>query len=81
MDKLKSTDLEIMRELLKNSRTSDRGLAKILGISQPTVTRRRTNIERNLIDGYTAVPRLHKVGVEIVAFTFVKNNLNYTNLM
>jgi DNA-binding Lrp family transcriptional regulator len=77
VDKFKSTDIEIMRELLKNSRRSDRDLAKALGISQPTVTRRRANIERNLIDGYTAVPRLHKIGVEIVAFTFVKNNLEY----
>jgi DNA-binding Lrp family transcriptional regulator len=77
MDKLKSIDYKILAELLKNSRRSDRELAKALGISQPTVTRRRASIEKNFIDGYTAVPKWEKIGFEILAFSFVKHNIKF----
>ena len=72
MAKLKDIDYKILAELMKNSKMSDRKLAKILGVSQPTVTRRRARIERDLIDGYTAIPKWEKLGYEILAFTFVK---------
>jgi DNA-binding Lrp family transcriptional regulator len=78
MDKLTPIDHKILRELLKNSRRSDRQLARALGVSQPTVTRRRANIEKNFIDGYTAIPKWEKIGFEIVAFTFVKHNIKYS---
>ena len=77
MKEMKPIDREILFELLKNSHRSDRELAKVLGVSQPTVTRRRTAIEKNLIDGYTVVPRLERIGIELVAFTFVKHNVKY----
>ena len=77
MGELKSIDYKLLGELLKNSRRSDRELAKVLGTSQPTVTRRRANIEKNFIDGYTAIPKWEKIGFEIVAFTFVRHNIKY----
>jgi DNA-binding Lrp family transcriptional regulator len=77
MDELKSIDYKLLWELLKNSRRSDRELAKALGTSQPTVTRKRANIEKNFIDGYTAIPKWEKIGFEIVAFTFVRHNIKY----
>ena len=77
MDRLKPIDHKILAELLKNSRRSDRELARALGISQPTVTRRRASIEKNFIDGYTAVPKWEKIGFEIVAFSFVKHNIKF----
>jgi len=77
MAELKPIDYKILRELLKNSRRSDRELAKAIGTSQPTITRRRANIEKNFIDGYTAIPKWEKIGFEIVAFTFVKHNIKY----
>jgi len=77
MDELKSIDYELLWELLKNSRRSDRELAKALRVSQPTVTRRRANIEKKFIDGYTAIPKWEKIGFEIVAFTFVKHRIKY----
>jgi DNA-binding Lrp family transcriptional regulator len=80
MDELKSIDYKLLGELLKNSRRSDRELAKALGTSQPTVTRRRANIEKNFIDGYTAIPKWEKIGFEIVAFTFVRHNIKYVKL-
>ena len=42
-------------EILKNSRKSDRDIAK-LEISQPTVTRIRKKLERNVIKAYRAIP-------------------------
>jgi DNA-binding Lrp family transcriptional regulator len=77
MDELKSIDYRLLMELLKNSRRSDRELAKALRTSQPTVTRRRANIEKNFIDGYTAIPRWDKIGFEIVAFSFVRHNIKF----
>lgn len=75
--KLKQADYKLLGEMLKNSHRSDRDLAKTLGLSQPTVTRKRANIEKNFIDGYTVIPRWEKIGFEIVAFTFVKHNIKY----
>ena len=62
----------LLQELIKNSKRSDRDLAKILGVSQPTLTRMRKRLERdNYILDYTAIPNLTKLGFEIVAFTFL----------
>jgi DNA-binding Lrp family transcriptional regulator len=72
MEKLKNIDYEILFELMKNAKTSDRQLAKKLGVSQPTVTRRRARLEKEVIDGYTAIPRWDKLGYEILAVTLVR---------
>jgi DNA-binding Lrp family transcriptional regulator len=75
MEELKPIDNKLLWELIKNSRRSDRELAKSVGTSQPTVTRRRTRLEKELLEGYTAVPKIEKIGFEIIAFTFVKSRL------
>ena len=72
MTKSKDIDFKILFELMKDSKISDRKLAKKVGVSQPTVTRRRARLEKELIDGYTAIPKWGKLGYEILAFTFVK---------
>ena len=64
---------KLLIELLKDSKQSDRKLAKKLGVSQPTITRTRRKIEREgLIHSYTIIPNWRKLGFEILAFTFVK---------
>ncbi len=64
---------KLLRELLKNSKRSDRELAKILKVSQPTITRTRHKLEQNgLIQDYTIIPNFGKMGFEILALTFVK---------
>jgi DNA-binding Lrp family transcriptional regulator len=75
LKELKPIDYKLMFELIKDSHRSDRQLAKALGISQPTVTRRRTMLEKNYIDGYTIIPKFGQMGFELVAFTFVKSKL------
>ena len=63
----------LLRELLKDSKRSDRELAKTLGVSQPTVTRARHNLEREgVIQNYTVIPDFRKMGFEIMAIEFVK---------
>jgi len=64
--------MELLRELLKNSKRSDRDLARILGLSQPTVTRTRRKLERTgYVLEYTVIPDFTKLGYEIMAFTFM----------
>lgn len=68
----KKIDNAVLFELIKNCRRSDRELAKILNCSQPTITRSRTRIEKEgLISDYMAVPNLEKIGIEVIAFTFL----------
>ena len=72
MKNLKPLDYRILFELMRGAKRSDREIAKVLGVSQPTVTRRRATLERELIDGYTVIPKWKKLGYDILAFTFVK---------
>jgi DNA-binding Lrp family transcriptional regulator len=62
--------IKLLFELIKNSKRSDRDLAKILGISQPTVTRLRKVLEREAIKQYTIIPNLSYFGFDILALTF-----------
>lgn len=69
---IKDRDLELLFALIKGSKRSDRELAKAIGCSQPTVTRIRSRLEKEgLIEEYTIVPDLRKMGYELVAFTFL----------
>ena len=72
MPKLTDTDFMILGALMKNAKMSDRQLAKQIGVSQPTVTRRRARLEREVIDGYTTIPKWENLGYTILALTFVK---------
>jgi DNA-binding Lrp family transcriptional regulator len=72
MKELKALDRKLLWELVKNSRRSDRQLAKAIGTSQPTVTRRRAFLEKEMIDAYTAIPKWRSLGYELFALTFVK---------
>ena len=72
MRELRPIDYQILFELIKNSRQSDRKLSEVLHVSQPTITRRRAMIERERLVEYTATPDLSKLGFEILAFTFAR---------
>lgn len=64
--------LRLLKEMLKNSKRSDREIARILEVSQPTVTRTRAQLEKEYIKTYTVVPDFEKLGYQILAFTFIK---------
>jgi DNA-binding Lrp family transcriptional regulator len=77
MKELKPIDYKILFELMKDSHRSDRQLAKSLGVSQPTVTRRRAMLEENFIEGYTVIPKFGQIGFEMAALTFIKSKLKF----
>jgi DNA-binding Lrp family transcriptional regulator len=60
---------------MKDSRRSDRELAKAVGVSQPTVSRTIGRLEKEgIIKEYTMIPDFEKLGYEIIALTFITIN-------
>jgi DNA-binding Lrp family transcriptional regulator len=76
---IRELDRKILSKLLKNSRLSDRQVAKLVGASQPTVTRRRAILEKEIIEGYTTIPKWDKLGYEIIAITFLKSRVRFSS--
>jgi len=64
--------IELLCELIKNSRQSDRELAKNLNFSQSSVSRLRKVLEKEAMLQYTAIPNFSYLGFDIVAFTFYR---------
>lgn len=70
---LKEFERKLLAELIKNSRRSDRELAKAIGASQPTTTRLRSKLEKEgYIKEYTVIPNFSKIGYSIMALNFLK---------
>ena len=68
---LKEIELRILAELMKNSRRSDRELARAIGSSQPTITRTRRKLEKEgYINEFTIIPNFNKIGYHLFALTF-----------
>ena len=67
---LKAVESKLISELMKDSRRSDRELARSIGVSQPTVTRLRARLEKEkVIREYTVIPDFQKLGFKILAIT------------
>jgi DNA-binding Lrp family transcriptional regulator len=72
MSRVKEQSMKLLFELIRGARRSDRELARVTGVSQPTVTRTRTKLEKEgLVKEYTIIPDLKKMGYELLAFTFL----------
>jgi DNA-binding Lrp family transcriptional regulator len=68
---------KLLLEYLKDSNRSDRQIAKVLGVSQPTVSRMRNRLlEEGLVRHFSAIPDFAKMGYEIMVFSFVKFNMD-----
>jgi DNA-binding Lrp family transcriptional regulator len=67
---MKKRNREVFLELIRNSKKSDREIAKKLGISQPTVTRIRKKLEKKIIKSYTALPVFPEIGIDLISFNF-----------
>jgi DNA-binding Lrp family transcriptional regulator len=68
---LRNVELSLIAELMKNSRRSDRELSRALGVSQPTVSRLISKLEKEgYIKEYTMIPDFCKLGYGIMAITF-----------
>lgn len=67
---LRDVEVRIIAELMKNSRGSDRELARTIGVSQPTVSRTIKMLEEEgYIKEYTMIPDFGKLGYEIMGIT------------
>jgi len=70
---MKERMMRVLLEFLKDSKRSDREIAKVLGVSQPTVTRTRSRlVKEGAIKGFTVIPDFTKMGYEIMAISCVK---------
>ena len=68
---MKDIELRLVSELMKNSRRSDRELAKAIGVSQPTVSRMISKLEKEgTIKEYTMVPDFARLGFNVMAVLF-----------
>lgn len=64
--------IDLLYELIRDSKRSDRELAKVVKVSQPTITRMRKTLEKSeYIREYTVVPAFEKLGFEILALNFL----------
>ena len=67
---VKKRMMSLLLELLKDSKRSDRELAKVLGVSQPTVSRMRWRLEEEgVIKEFTVIPDFVRMGYEIMAIS------------
>ena len=70
---LKDIELRLVSELMKNCRRSDRELARLLGTSQPTVSRLIKKLEKEgVIREYAMIPDFSKLGYEIMGITAIR---------
>ena len=68
--------MKLLMELLKDSKRSDREIAKIMGVSQPTISRMRERLTENgIIQEFTVIPDFTKMGFQIMAISSFKYNV------
>jgi len=73
-------DVQVLRELLKDSSRSDREIAKTVGASQPTISRiRKRLLQTGAIRSFSAIPNFSKMGFKLMALTFVKIKHEFSN--
>ena len=71
---MKERMMSLLLEYLKGSKRSDRELAKVVGVSQPTITRMRQRlVEEGAIKHFTVIPDFVKMGYEIMVISHIKN--------
>jgi DNA-binding Lrp family transcriptional regulator len=74
---MKKTMMKLLLELLKDSKRSDREIAKALGVSQPTASRMRSRlVKEGIIREFTVIPDFTKMGYEIMAISCFKSKVN-----
>jgi len=70
---------KLLFELLRDSKRSDRELAKVLEVSQATVSRMRNKLVRDgVIREFTIIPDFVKMGYTIMAISSFKNKTAVT---
>jgi DNA-binding Lrp family transcriptional regulator len=69
--------MRLLFEYLKDSNRSDREIAKVIGVSQPTVSRLKSKLlGKGFVRTFSAIPDFVKMGYKLLAFSFVKFNMS-----
>ncbi len=67
---LTTIEIKVLAELMKNSRRSDRQIARAIGVSQPTVSRIISRLEKKgAIKEYTVIPDFRMLGYNILGMS------------
>ncbi len=75
LDKKNQENLKVLFALMTLGGKSDRAIAKFLGISNATLSRRKRKLEQDgFIKEYTIIPDLHKMGLDFIVFSFAKTS-------
>ena len=70
---MKQKMTRLLLEYLRGSKRSDREIATVLGVSQPTITRMRQRlVKEGAIKDFTVIPDFVEMGYEIVAVSCFK---------
>lgn len=70
---MKSLELRLVSELMRNSRRSDKELARLLGTSRSVVSRLIKKLEKEgCIGEYTVIPNFSRLGFGVMAVTLIK---------
>jgi len=65
--------MKLLLELLKDSKRSDNEISKVLGVSQPTISRMRQRLtDEGIIQEFTVIPDFVKMGFQIMAISSFK---------
>ncbi len=68
--------MKLLMELLKDSKRSDMEIAKIMAVSQPTISRMRERLtDEGIIQEFTVIPDFVKIGFQIMAISSFKYNV------
>ena len=68
--------MKLLLEFMKDSKRSDREIAKVIGVSQPTITRMRQRlVKEGAIREFTIIPDFVKMGFEIMAISCFKSKV------
>lgn len=71
VDKRTEENFRVLFALMALGGKSDRTIAKILGISNTTLSRKRRKLEQEgYIKEYTIIPDLHKMSLDVIVFSF-----------
>ena len=70
---MKAKLMKLLMILMKDSKRSDREISKVLGVSQPTISRMRQRLtDEGVIEEYTVIPDFVKMGFQIMAVSSFK---------
>lgn len=72
--------LIVLKALTKHPRTSDRAIAKGIGLSQPTVTRTRSKLVNKGLIKFVAIPNIEAIGYETVAISEIYEETEDTEM-